>query len=326
MAASTSLPVDGAPSDDSVLPFNTVRSGMTGRIVRLGAVANTILSRHDYPLPVSEVLGEALALTAMLGASLKFDGGLTVQSHSDGPVGLLVTSYESPGRVRGYASFDADRIAAAPGDERPDVAMIGQGHLALTIDPGAQMDRYQGIVALEDGDLTGAAHRYFRNSEQLPTFIRLAVARHRTPGREGGDDGWQWRAGGLIVQHVAPLGGNRPEHGDDDSGLLFGEDDDHWRRVEMLAGTVEDHELLDPTLAPERLLYRLFHEEGVRVAPATPIEVYCRCSRQRVASFLKTFEGDDISELRDEAGNVTVTCEFCNTSYSFSPEACGSAE
>lgn len=310
------------PHDDFVLPFNTVKSGMMGRIVRLGDVADTILGRHDHPEAVSELLGQAIALTAMLGASLKFEGALTVQSSTDGPVGMFVVGYETPGRLRAYASFDADRVAAYATSEAPaaaaEASLLGTGHLALTIDPGARMDRYQGIVALEHGGLAEAAHSYFRQSEQLPTFVRLAVARHRLPGSEGGGDGWHWRAGGIIVQHVSPEGGKPPLE-DEAGNLLMGEDDDHWRRVAMLAATVEDHELLDPTLSPERLLYRLFHEEGVRVAAPTPLEVYCRCSRDRVASFLKTFEDDNISDLQDADGNVTVTCEFCNTAYRFDP-------
>lgn len=309
--------------DDFVLPFNTVKSGMMGRVVRLGSVVNTILSRHDHPDAVSELLGQALALTAMLGSSLKFEGDLTVQSQTDGPISIFVANFQSPGRLRGYAGFDSARLdemlrqgeqAAGPS------ALMGQGHLALTIDPGEDMERYQGIVALEHGGLAEAAHTYFRQSEQLPTFIRLAVARQHVPAAEGGQLGWQWRAGGLIVQHVSPVGGKPREQDDEDTDAgLFGEDDDHWRRVEMLASTVEDHELLDPTLSPERLLYRLFHEEGVRVTPGVPLEDYCRCSRDRVAAFLKTFAKDDISDLRDDEGNLTITCEFCSTAYRFDP-------
>ncbi|MCB1510337.1 MAG: Hsp33 family molecular chaperone [Hyphomicrobiaceae bacterium] len=309
----------GRPHDDFVLPFNTVKSGMTGRIVRLGAVVDTILSRHDHPEPVSELLGQAVALTAMLGVSLKFDGALTVQASTNGPVGMFVVGYETPGRLRAYALFDADRVAATRAEGgSAATGLLGTGHLALTIDPGARMDRYQGVVALEHGGLAEAAHTYFRQSEQLPTFVRLAVARHRVST----ETGWQWRAGGLIVQHVSPVGGKPPVE-DEAGNILMGEDDDHWQRVAMLSSTVEDHELLDPTLSSERLLYRLFHEEGVRVSPPLPLEVFCRCSRDRVASFLKTFEGDDISNLRDADGNVTVTCEFCNTAYRFEPPGSG---
>lgn len=311
--------------DDFVLPFNTVKSGMRGRVVRLGAVADAILGQHDYPLAVSELLGQALALAAMLGTALKFSGDLTIQSQTDGAVSMFVANFSGPGSLRGYAAFDQDRIAStANGDGRVDqAALIGQGLLALTIDPGEDMERYQGVVSLEGGDLAGAAHTYFRQSEQLPTFVRLAVARHHVAGTDVQGSGWQWRAGGLIVQHISPVGGKPHTESEAEAGAattLFGEDDDHWRRVEMLAATVEDHELLDPLLSPERLLYRLFHEEGVRVVPHTPLEPFCRCSRERVATFLKTFADENISDLRDENGNVTVTCEFCGTAYRFEPE------
>jgi molecular chaperone Hsp33 len=311
--------------DDFVLPFNTVKSGMTGRVVRLGAVADAILGQHTYPLPVSELLGQALALAAMLGTALKFNGDLTIQSQTDGAVTMFVANFASPGSLRGYAAFDRDRIASLATDDGlvDQAALIGQGLLALTIDPGEGMERYQGVVALEGGDLAGAAHTYFRQSEQLPTFVRLAVARHHVAGMGTRASRWQWRAGGLIVQHISPVGGKPPRESEDDAGAattLFGEDDDHWRRVEMLAATVEDHELLDPMLSPERLLYRLFHEEGVRVIPHAPLEAFCRCSRDRVAALLKTFADENISDLRDESGNVTVTCEFCGTAYRFEPE------
>jgi len=315
--------------DDFVLPFSTVNSGMIGRIVRLGPLANTVLGRHNHPQVVSEVLGQTLVLAALLGSALKFKGGLIVQLQTDGPVRLVVANYETPGRLRGYAGFDAERVSAFDGHQGPvDPAdIIGIGHLALTIDQGEAMDRYQGVVSLGKGGVVEAAQNYFRQSEQLPTFLRLAVARHRIPraqnsGDDANKDGWQWRASGLLLQHVSPVGGTSQEyHGGGELEQDFlGEDDDHWRRVETLAATVEDHELLDPTLSAERLLYRLFHEEGVRVSAGTELDDFCRCSRERVATFLKTFQDDNISDLLDDDGKVTITCEFCSTSYQFDPE------
>lgn len=309
-----------AGSDNIVLPFRTVRSGISGRIVRLGAVADTILGRHDYPEAVSRVLGEALALTALLGTALKFEGKLIVQTRTDGALNFLVTDFEAPGRLRGYASFDAERIAAlaAANDGLMPGALLGHGHLAMTIDPGGEMDRTQGIVPLNGDSLSEAALTYFRQSEQLPTFIRLAVARHYAAGS------WHWRAGGLLAQHVTPEGGQQRPPAEiaaaEELGLVVGEDDDHWRRVAMLASTVEDHELLDPLLAPERLLYRLFHEEGVRVFEARPVEEHCRCSRQRVVSMLASFPPEDLADMREADGAIAVTCEFCNTTYRFLPE------
>ena len=311
------MPANTVAVDDTVLPFSTVKSRALGRLVRLGPVINRILSQHDYPLPVSNVLGQAVALTAMLGTTLKFDGNLIVQTNSNGPLGMIVVNYETPGRVRAHASYDADRLAEITArDATPDQGtLLGSGYLAITIDPGRGMERYQGVVALEGGGLVDAAHTYFRQSEQLPTFVRLAVARYQKRDPESDLTGWKWRAGGLLVQHVTPLGG--VEHNDDEEDFLLGEDDDHWRRVEFLAQTVEDHEMLDPLLAPERLLYRLFHEEGVRASAPRPVENFCRCSQQRVETMLRSFKPEELSDLRDDSGDVVVTCEFCNQAYRF---------
>ena len=170
--------------------------------------------------------------------------------------------------------------------------------------------------SLDGAGLTVAAHSYFRQSEQLPTFLHLAIA---SAIRTAGDGEWHWRAGGIMVQYVSPVGGRPPEDDDDggNAAWLFGEHEEDWQRVSMLAETVEDHELLDPTLAPERLLYRLFHEEGVRAGTPVPLESFCRCSRERVETFLATFKGDDIQDMKDEDGKVAITCEFCNLVYKF---------
>jgi molecular chaperone Hsp33 len=274
-----------------------------------------VLTRHEYPEPVSRVLGEALALTAMLGSQLKFDGRLILQTNTDGPLGFMVVNYETSGKVRGYANFDRDRVAALGQDATPldDAALLGAGHLALTIDPGGDMERYQGIVALGGGSLSDAAHEYFRQSEQLPTFVKLAVARHFAGGV------WRWRAGGIMVQHLTAQGGDLIPERDDgaESGWVLGTDDDNWRRVEILAQTAEDHELLDPLLTPDRLLYRLFHEEGVRTALPQGVAMHCRCSRDHVGVFLKSFGMEKLADMRDADGAVTVTCEFCATPYRF---------
>jgi molecular chaperone Hsp33 len=307
-------------ADDIVLPFGTVRSRVSGRIVRLGPSVDRVLGAHDYPEPVSATLGEALALTALLGHPLKPGGRLILQTKTDGPLAFLVIHYDAPGAMRGYASFDRDKVAAL--EARGPVAqrdLIGQGRMAMTIDPGGSLASHQGIVALDGGTLTDAAHAYFRQSEQLPTFIRLSVAKLRIAGQSGGPSAWRWRAGGLILQHVPRLGGDpRPGETPEEADLrLHGEDDDDWLRVSTLAATVEPHELIDPTLSPERLLLRLFHEEGVRVGDETAVVHRCRCSRQRIVSFLKGFSAEDLADMREDDGAVTVTCEFCSTKYRF---------
>jgi len=297
------------PPDDLVLPFQAQQADVLGRLVQLGPTVDTILSRHAYPEPVSRLLGEAVALTALLGASLKSEGKLILQATTDGAVDLLVADFSVPGSLRGYARFDAERLAALDGED--DAALLGHGHLAMTIDRGVDTERYQGVVPLEGESLTEAADTYFRQSEQLPTFIRLAVARHFRAG-ENGEGAWTWRAGGLLVQKLTREGGV--------SSLKEFEED--WTRAKSLAETVEDHELLDPMLSPERLLFRLFHEEQVRFYRAIPLQTYCSCSRERVEELLDRFSVEDIAEMTVD-GEVWVACEFCNARYSFDPETFG---
>jgi len=302
------------PDDDLVLPFRTVRSDVVGRVIRLGSVVDTVLSRHAYPEPVSHALGEALALTAMLGSALKVQAKLILQTKTDGPLDLLVADFVAPGKVRGYASFDKADAGLAEAKGRGDQgALLGKGHMAMTIDPGSDKDRYQGIVPLEGEPLVDAAHTYFRQSGQLPTFIRLAVARHYGPARGEGQRMWGWRAGGLMIQQLPREGGKREEYAASED-----DDEENWNRARHLAATVEDHELLDPTLAPERLLYRLFHEEGVKVTPTTALAAECRCSRERIHGYLRQFGAAELEDMREPDGGFTVTCEFCSRKYRFS--------
>jgi molecular chaperone Hsp33 len=300
------------PDDDLILPFQADQADVFGRLVKLGPVLDTILSRHDYPEPVSRLLGEAVALTALLGAALKFEGKFILQASTDGPVDLLVADYQVPGQLRGYARFSADRVAELEDSDHDLSELLGQGHLAMTIDRGADTERYQGVVPLEGESLTEAADNYFRQSEQLPTFIRLAVAKHYRGG-QGGERGWTWRAGGLLVQKLTSEGG----HGGASDTALAEED---WMRAKLLAETVEDHELLDPLLPADRLLYRLFHEEQVRAYRAVALETYCSCSRDRVEELLKRFSSEDLKDMVVD-GEVWVTCEFCNSRYRFDAES-----
>jgi molecular chaperone Hsp33 len=291
--------------DDYVLPFQIESSGARGRLVRMGPAITTILSQHAYPEPVSNLLGEAMTLTAMLGAALKIDGKFILQTRSEGPVTFLVAHYYAPGNIRGYASFDEAAFEeAAQGGEK----LLGDGHLAMTIDQGPDMERYQGIVPLAGGNISEAADLYFRQSEQLPTFIKIAIARQYEAGKGDNPGSWSWRAGGLMVQRLTNEGGSRQTNGHDA--------DDAWTRAQLLAATVEDHELLDPMLEPERLLYRLFHEERVRAFDATSISAFCQCSHERVEQMLASFSPEEIEEMAEE-GRVQVTCEFCNSRYDF---------
>ncbi len=303
--------------EDAVMPFDIKPLGVRGRVVRLGGVLDDILGRHDYPMPVSAVLAEAVALVAMFGTMLKFDGKLILQTSTDGPVPMLVADFVSPGQIRGYARVDGEALARLEKDGAITArSVIGDGHLAMTVDQGEDMERYQGIVGLQNATLSDAAHDYFRQSEQIPTLLRLAAG--PLIGRAGQLD--KWRAGAIMIQHLPEDGGvsSMPVYsGDDPSGTGDPEvdEDDNWRKAKLLLETVEDHELIDPLLSSERVLYRLFHEDGVTVYPELKLQRYCSCSADRLKDILATMPEDDRAHIASD-GRIEVKCEFCSASYS----------
>ncbi|MQA64741.1 MAG: molecular chaperone Hsp33 [Alphaproteobacteria bacterium] len=292
-------------AEDLVLPFRVERTGLRGRFLRLGPLLTEILARHDYPVPVSGLLAELIVLTAALGSALKYDGIFTLQTNGDGPVSILVADMTSAGALRAYAQFDAGRVAAlADGpDLSPVPALIGQGHLAFTVDQGQDTERYQGIVALEGSTLTDCIHHYFRQSEQIDAAIKVAVAHDG-----GAGEGERWRGGAIMVQRLPDVSG-APERG-------RGEADEDWREVVTLMGSARTDEIVDPALAPDRLLYRLFHEPGVRAFAPLPVSAGCRCSRRRVARTLAAFPREEILALMEDDA-VSVRCEFCGADYAF---------
>lgn len=319
-----------ALGDDVVITFRTELSRISGRLVRLGAVADAILARHEIPEPALAELGEALSLSALLGSALPGEGKIIVQTSTDGPVTFLVADYEAPGRIRGYARFNKDKTAAlAAGDQKPfepkptgQPRLLGAGHLAITIETGPTAERYQGVVALDGGPLADGAIRYFEQSEALPTFVRLAVAQLFQANPDAQDSAWHWRAGGIMLQHVQGADSDETSQVDRPGHAPMGprgETDEDWVRVRTLAETIEDHEMLDPTLTPERLLLRLFHEEGVVILNVQPLQSYCRCSRNRVFNVLQSFGAAELSGMHDDNGFITATCEFCATTYTFDP-------
>jgi len=310
--------------DDTILPFEVKALDLRGRIVRLGPAVDAILSSHDYPLPVAKLLGEAIVLTVMLGSALKFEGRFILQTQSDGPVRMLVVDFTSPGKVRACARFDAERIAAAmAADAAAPGQLLGRGHLAMTIDQGPDMSRYQGLVPLEGDDLEHAAHEYFLRSEQIPTRVRLAVAEEFRGGEHGARR--RWRAGGILLQFL-PKSADRARQADLDPGDAppgtephLPPEDDAWIEGRSLVATVDDIELIDPALSSERLAYRLFHERGVRVFRSAPVQAQCSCSRQSVETMLRSFPQQDRDDMV-ENGKITVTCEFCSSTYVFAPQ------
>lgn len=309
------------PIDDAVLPYEVDALDVRGRLVRLGPALDEILTKHDYPAPVGKLLGEAIVLTTLLGSALKFEGRFILQAQTDGPVSFLVVDYQAPDRLRAYARFDAARL----GDAKDSGTLLGRGHLAMTIDQGPDMSRYQALVALDGGSLEDAAHEYFLRSEQIPTRVRLAVG-EEWRSSDGGKH--RWRAGGMLMQFLpkAPERARQADlhPGDAPEGAAVHSvaEDDAWVEARSLIETVEDVELIDPDLSGERLLYRLFHERGVRVFNPMVLKAQCSCSRDAVASMLKSFSSDDRSAMvKDD--KVVVTCEFCSSVYEFTPEEAG---
>src|ERR1700690_2852812 len=310
-------------ADDTVMPFEVAALDLRGRVVRLGPLVDQILSAHAYPQPVAKLLGEAVVLTAMLGSALKIDGRFILQTQTDGPVRMLAGDFTAPGKVRACARFGKERGAAGIAAGKADAgALLGKGHLAMTIDQGADMNRYQGLVALEGGSLEGAAHEYFLRSAQIPTRVRLAVAEELRAGEGGASH--RWRAGGILLQflpkaperaRVANLDpGDAPE-GTEPHTLT---EDDAWVQGRALIETVEDVELIDPEVSSERLVYRLFHEPGVRVFRGSGGHAECSCSRASVEAMLKSFSQDDRDHMVED-GKISVTCEFCSANYVFAP-------
>src|SRR5438874_6338025 len=306
------------PIDDAVLTFEVNALDLRGRLTRLAPALDDVLAKHDYPAPVGKLLGEAIVLTTLLGSSLKFEGRFILQTQTDGPVSFMIVDFQAPDRLRAYARFDAKRLT----EGQDSGALLGRGHLAMTIDQGPDMSRYQGMVALEGGSLEDAAHEYFLRSEQIPTRVRLAVGEEWRGGGEGPRH--RWRAGGMLLQFLpkAPERARQADlhPGDAPEGVEAHSvaEDDAWVEARSLIETVEDVELIDPELSGERLLYRLFHERGVRVFNPLLLKAQCSCSRDAVASMLKSFSPDDRAAMvKDD--KVVVTCEFCSSVYDFTP-------
>jgi molecular chaperone Hsp33 len=309
--------------DDAVVPFTLDKLDTRGRTVRLGDALDTILSRHDYPLPVARLLGEAVVLSALIGSSLKFEGRFILQTQTDGPVNLIVVDFDAPGGMRGYARYDHDGLlkAAETGKTSP-AELLGNGHLAMTIDQGPHMERYQGIVALDGNSLEEVAHTYFMQSEQIPTRVRMAVAQMSTKG----DHRPRWRAGGMLIQHLPASGvgvmADLPGNGDFDDPAMADPDyveADGWTEARSMLATVDDLELVDPDLSPERLLFRLYHETGVRVFPPQELEERCTCSVDRIEEMLTNSFSDEERQDMAVGGEIEIVCEFCSTAYRFNP-------
>lgn len=312
-----SRPVSDEVSEDIVAPFAVEALDVRGRVARLGASIGHILNKHDYPAPVACLVGEAAVLAVLLATSLKIEGRFQLQTRGNGAVSMLVVDFDTPDRLRALARFDAEKLAKvrAAGD------LIGAGYLAVTVDQGDDMSRYQGIVALQGQGLEGAAQQYFDQSVQIPTRVRLAVAKSISGA------GTIWCAGGLMTQFLprSPhrIMGSALNAASAPSGLIIdtSQREDAWSETEARLATLEDHELVDPKLSSERLLYRLFHEPGVRVFRPRRVHAACRCSDERIRDMLRRFTPGERQEMTGDDGMIGVTCEFCSTHRVFDPKA-----
>lgn len=299
------------PFPNHVQPFRVENGWVRGRLIRLGSSFEQTAIHHHYPKPVGLMLGETLALAVALATALKYDGNFKLQAQGDGPVSLLVADLTSGGGLRGYARYDKD---AFDGDNlksgemiTPDSDLVprllGGGYLAFTVDQNRESDRYQGITELAGASLADCAHAYFRDSEQLETAIKLTS--------KFGNEESPPRAAAIMIQRMP--GDKPPEMPDEDA-------EEAWRNAVILMSSITSDEMLNASIPTQDLLYRLYHQDGIRVYDERDIEFQCGCSREKATEMLINFGGDDIDSMKTETDMVVVSCEFCRTDYEFSEE------
>ncbi len=313
--------------DDTVLPFQLDASDIRGRVARLDGVLEQVLKQHDYPPLIEGLVAEMALLTALIGQTVKLRWKLSLQVRGSGPARLIATDYYGPtedgqpARIRAYASYDPERL-----DESADpFSQIGQGYFAILIDQGQGMTPYQGITPIAGGSLSSCAQTYFAQSEQIPTRFALSYGLSQLPGQ-----GSHWRAGGVMLQHMPKASPHvSGEGGSGEGGLLEAADildadeGENWNRANLLLDTVEDLELIGPTVAPTDLLVRLFHEERPRVYDAQAVKFGCSCSEDKVRQSLSIYSAKEIRTMVTDEGTVTADCQFCGSHYVFDPETLG---
>lgn len=310
--------------DDTVLPFQLDAADIRGRVARLDGVLGGILKQHDYPPQVEALVAEMALLTALIGQTIKLRWKLSLQVQSNGPVRMIATDYfgpseaGEPARIRAYAKFDADRMSQ--GDT---FAQLGEGYFAVLIDQGEGMTPYKGITPLAGNSLADCAEAYFAQSEQLPTRFELSFGRStEAGGRE------HWRAGGVMLQHLpkaSPFMARGKGTGEvlQPQDIVHGTEAENWSRVNVLLDTVDDIELVGPSLAPNDLLVRLFHEETPRVFDSQAVRFGCTCSEERVRQSLSIYSMRDIEKMTTDDGIVTADCQFCGAHYVLDPATLG---
>jgi molecular chaperone Hsp33 len=295
--------------DNFFQTFQLEKSNLRGRVVRLGSVLDEILDAHDYPLPIAHLVAETMTLTLCLSSMLKYEGIFTLQAQGDGPLKMLVSDVTSNGVLRGCASYDDERFQASreqisalktkESSQNHLAQYLGKGYIAFTVDQGTHSDRYQGIVELKGASMVDCVQHYFNQSEQIGTGIKMAV------GQRNG----KWRASAIMLQHM-------PESSKNFQAGLGNLNEDDWRRSMVLLDSCTEDEFLSEALDANELLFRLFHEEGVRVYDRSAVTKGCRCNEDRVKTVLLGMDMDDV-EYMDKDGKVSMTCEFCSETYEF---------
>jgi molecular chaperone Hsp33 len=313
--------------DDTVLPFQLDRSDIRGRVARLDGVLDRVLAQHSYPPQVEALVAEAALITALIGQTIKLRWRLSLQIRGTGAIRMIATDYYGPtedgqaARIRAYANFDDEALI----EGADPFALVGEGYFTILIDQGAGMVPYQGITPLTGNSLSACAETYFAQSEQLPTRFALSYGRSQTPATVA-----RWRAGGVMLQHMPKSSLEvASDHGSGEGGLLShadilgGEEGENWTRANLLLDTVEELELIGPSVHPTDLLVRLFHEEGPRVFDAQPVRFGCSCSADKVRQSLSIYSAKEIAHMTTPQGILTADCQFCGAHYEFDPKTLG---
>ncbi len=305
--------------DDTVLPFQLDHANTRGRVARLDGVLEHVLAQHNYPAQIEALIAEVALLTALIGQTMKLRWKLSIQVRSDGPARIIAADFYAPkkegdpARIRAYASFDADRLDAS----QSPFSQIGKGYFAILIDQGEGTKPYQGVTPLDKQSLSDCAESYFDQSEQILTRFQLAFGQSQMAGQAK-----RWRAGGVMLQQmpnastlIAGAETTIPAADDDNA--------ENWSRVNILLDTVDELELIGPSIAPTDLLLRLFHQEAPRVFDTQAVEFGCTCSEARVRQSLSIYSAKDIAHMTTKDETVTADCQFCGAHYIFDPETLG---
>lgn len=292
---------------DNCVAFHIDNGAFRGRFVRLSKVVNTIIGKHGYPRPISAVLGESTALAAILASSIKYDGLFTLQTKSNGPVSMIVVDITSDGKIRACADFDEEhlghsqKLRKTEGEIEPAPHLMGEGFLAFTVDQGPDTELYQGVVDLQGKTLSECALRYFKQSEQIDTALRLFLL----PPHQ---DSEEWAAAGIMLQKLPEIGGKISS----DTQTL----EEAWNEAKIFMQSLTEEEVFNRDLSSEEILHRLYHANNLVISKNIDYTFCCRCSREKLQATLSSFPAEELEKLA-EKGKITADCKFCSEKYVF---------